>query len=129
MPVPDVLTHAQLRALKVRYAGIKTRHKKKGGAVEDFMSFERYLQLAFSPCVYCGAEPHGVMTCKDGTVLHVSSIDRIDSTRLYDDSNVVPACSSCNMGKGRMTASDWFDHVVQIYEHQHLERREAPHGS
>lgn len=87
------------------------------------MSYERFLNIMFSPCVYCGAPPSGHMTCKDGSVLRVSTVDRIDAARGYDAANVVPACGSCNAGKGRMTATAFLEHVAQIYHYQHLENR------
>lgn len=93
------------------------------------MSYERFLNIAFGCCVYCGAEPSGAITCKDGSTLHVSSVDRIDPTRGYEAGNVVPACLACNMGKGTMSATEYFEHVRDVYNYQHLERREAPHGS
>ena len=87
------------------------------------LTFERFLSIAFSDCVYCGAPPSGTMHCKDGTLLHINTLDRIDSARGYESENVVPACINCNMGKGTLSASEWFEHVARIYEYQKLGER------
>lgn len=54
------------------------------------------------PCHYCGT------TSKIG-------IDRIDSLGGYEEGNVVPCCTTCNMMKRTMSVDDFFSHIKRIY--------------
>lgn len=127
LAIPTTFTKGQRRALYARYCTMRNRHRKHGFGDDSFMSWERFCEVAFSDCVYCGAPPSCTVKPRndDGEPLHISSIDRIDSDRGYEDNNIVPACRYCNNAKWRMSASEFFEHVVRIYNHSHLERRAA----
>lgn len=44
-------------------------------------------------------------------------IDRLDSTLGYIESNVVTACSTCNMGKQRLTKEQFINWICQVHTH------------
>lgn len=60
------------------------------------ISLEEFKIIAAKPCVYCGLPPsnksHGY---------RYSGLDRLDNTKGYRLSNVVPCCKRCNSVKGQ----------------------------
>lgn len=60
-------------------------------------------------CHYCGANPSNIKKTKNslGNGLKYSGIDRIDSSKGYTKSNVVPCCKVCNYAKSNMTIEEF----------------------
>lgn len=73
--------------------------------LEFTLSLEKFTTLVESPCYYC----------KYMNELEANGVDRIDSSIGYIDSNVVPACETCNMMKGSHAISDFAKHIVNLY--------------
>lgn len=48
-----------------------------------------------------------------------NGIDRVDNTKGYEETNVVPCCTVCNRAKMAHTQEEFFDRVRRIYE-KHL---------
>ena len=74
--------------------------------LEFTQSLEKFTTLVESPCYYC----------KHINELEAIGVDRIDSTIGYIDSNVVPACETCNMMKGSHAISDFAKHIITLYK-------------
>jgi hypothetical protein len=65
-------------------------------------------------CAYCGKE----MTYERGGRQPASvSVDRIDPSVHYTETNIVLACWACNAGKGDMTAEKYIQHCQQVVRH------------
>lgn len=45
-------------------------------------------------------------------------IDRIDSSKGYEPSNIVPCCTMCNRMKSDFTSEEFLNHIQQIYKYQ-----------
>jgi hypothetical protein len=59
-------------------------------------------------CAYCGTKINGL------------GIDRVDNSKGYILSNVVPCCSKCNFMKYTLSKQEFFNHIVQIIKYQNL---------
>lgn len=95
----------------------KKLKKYKINAKNRDLSFELpdsyAIQLFFSNCHYCGAEP--------GEKL--SGIDRIDSNRGYSVDNTCSACKTCNFLKGILSVEDFLKKCSEIVTHRTLSER------
>ncbi len=65
------------------------------------------LTMFRQPCFYCGI----------AAGVKFNGIDRLDSTLGYIESNVVTACSTCNMGKQRLTKEQFINWICQVHTH------------
>lgn len=72
-----------------RFIRAKAQAKQRG--LEFVLSREEFFSLLDKPCVYCGAVSDGHTGC---------GLDRLDNTRGYVISNVVPCCGPCNRIRG-----------------------------
>jgi hypothetical protein len=69
------------------------REKIRQGLFVEPSIGQKIVDIAFDPCVYCGAPaPEN----------NAQSIDRLDSSKGYISSNIVPSCTTCNIAKGSM---------------------------
>jgi len=103
------------------YKQLKTRHKKKGGAKDSIISFERFKEISLLPCAYCGVKHSRVIedTSKlSDTKVNIVGIDRIDSSKGYIESNVVPCCFYCNRLKMEYEAHDFIVWLKRVTEYQ-----------
>jgi hypothetical protein len=87
------------------------------------LSRETFETLIFSPCIWCGCEPssqYNVATSKNGYTqreyltynmvngwISVNGIDRIDSSKGYEEDNVQPCCKHCNYAKNNRTDEEF----------------------
>ena len=71
---------------------------------------KEFVALIVLPCVYCGQ--------KTGGFHPRNGLDRIDNKRGYLADNVSPCCFVCNQMKGKMTVSEFLEHVRKILLHR-----------
>jgi hypothetical protein len=101
------------------------------------LTFEEADTLCRQPCHYCGAGPSPWLGAKraylasaaakhtknpdasfaDTKVIHVNGLDRVDSSRGYEITNVVPCCRTCNTAKLDMTTESFTAWVRRAYTH------------
>jgi 5-methylcytosine-specific restriction endonuclease McrA len=71
-------------------------------------------------CVYCGVKPSQDRTRHsnpyNGKFLY-NGIDRIDSSKGYTVSNIVPCCGVCNMAKGKMAVDEFKSWIFKVAKH------------
>jgi len=72
------------------------------------ISFEDFNKLIFLPCNYCGHKP---------TPPERNGLDRMDNTKGYELSNVVPCCTPCNQMKSKLTVKDFVCKCREIIKH------------
>jgi len=83
------------------------------------LTFKDIIELCQRPCSYCG-NPHS--NYQKGTKyqkIYFNGLDRVDNTKGYTKSNVVPCCKYCNRAKGDMTLQDfkkWIQSVSKRME-------------
>lgn len=76
----------------------------------DFtLTFEDFIKFWKNPCYYCGR------------VLKTIGLDRIDSSKGYIITNIVPCCSDCNYAKLEMTGQEFIELCRLVVENS-LER-------
>jgi hypothetical protein len=101
------------------------KHAKAAGRCFDLTN-EQFFCLTQSDCHYCGAKPSNV----EDTAGRASSsptsavqpfvysgLDRVDSSKGYELSNVVPCCKRCNSAKSDMPQDEFLGHIASIYNH------------
>ena len=80
---------------------------------------EEFKKLTLSKCFYCGSKPSkeytngGSMT--SGAYVY-NGIDRVDNTKDYILSNVVPCCEKCNYMKKTMKQDEFIKQCLKISE-------------
>jgi hypothetical protein len=93
----------------------KYRQYKNGATVRNLgfdltiEAFTAYWQL---PCNYCGDE------------IETIGIDRIDNTKGYFGSNIVPCCEACNRAKGIGTEKDLITHCQKVVRKAAKDKKE-----
>lgn len=75
----------------IKYSRAKASVKRKGG--ELLMTMEEYLNISSKPCHYC----NGTLNNEKNRGL---GLDRIDNSKTYELSNVLPCCGFCNKTRG-----------------------------
>lgn len=90
--------------------------KKRGH--EWGLTVEQFDAITSSACHYCGCQPSQVKKCsKNGEYIY-NGIDRLDNTRGYTVSNVVPCCSACNHAKHVMPLDMFMTWIKRIVSFQ-----------
>ena len=89
---------------RAQYLRYLERAKEKDSSFG--LDFDMFLEVIKMPCVYCGFN--------DGIV----GIDRIDSSKGYEEDNIVPCCKVCNYMKLDHSIEDWFSAMREVLEYQ-----------
>lgn len=84
-----------------RLANIKHGAKKRN--ISYNLLDLKVKELINLPCFYCGKEK-------------ALGIDRIDSSKGYEEGNVVPCCHICNMMKNKYSLDFFKSHICSIYK-------------
>lgn len=66
---------------------------------------DQFMRHWQKPCTHCGAD------------IPTIGLDRIDSSKPYQITNVEPCCSKCNQMKSDWSTQDWYKHMERIYQH------------
>jgi hypothetical protein len=80
---------------------------------------EQFYELAAKSCYYCGGVPSNRMASQNAggsrAPFVYSGLDRVDSSKGYELSNVVPCCKPCNIAKSDMSQDQFLGHIASIY--------------
>lgn len=88
---------------------------------------EQFQILTSKNCSYCGIKPHkisiglGPGRSEEGlarTSFVYNGIDRVNNDLGYTLENCVTCCTDCNIMKGSMTQTEFFDKIKQITDFQ-----------
>jgi 5-methylcytosine-specific restriction endonuclease McrA len=77
------------------------------------LSKEKFIELLFSNCHYCGSPPFTLVKVNSHTLM-VNGVDRIDSGLEYCEGNCVACCKFCNRAKGDATIKEFLDWVSNL---------------
>jgi hypothetical protein len=91
--------------LRVSKVGCYYRRNANDRGIAWSLERNDVAELTVLPCHYCGYDDSFV------------GMDRVDNTRGYERSNVVPCCHTCNWAKRDMTAEQFQTWIKQVYEH------------
>lgn len=79
------------------------------------LSKEYYSNLVQKDCYYCG-DPPKLKTWKNkvGIPLPIHGVDRIDSSKGYEEDNTVSCCATCNTMKMALPQAVFYQHCLKI---------------
>ena len=78
------------------------------------ISSETFENLINKNCYYCGSEPSQIYKSSFHTLVY-NGVDRIDSSKGYNDDNVIPCCKYCNQMKSNMDADIFLNQIKRIH--------------
>ena len=87
----------------IRYDHYKSGAKKRN--IKFNLTEEQFYSFWQKSCTYCGDK------------IETIGLDRINSEKGYDMSNVVPCCATCNWMKIDKSTEDWIVHIKKILSH------------
>lgn len=102
-----------------RYNHYRRRHNKKHQD-KQFISFDRFKDLMTANCYYCGKTASMVYrgkTDRNRYPILTGTVDRLDSSKGYEEGNVAPACNQCNIAKRDMPLGVFKNHIKRIFFH------------
>jgi len=102
-----------LHAKRKAYQAIKSRCRIK--RLELSVTFDQFLELADKPCYYCGSGPSNKCTGLNGDFIY-NGLDRVDNSKGYLISNVVPCCGQCNYAKNSLSFGDFKTWITRVYK-------------
>ena len=101
----------QKRIAQRKYAAKPENRYKKYVASAKVRGFQwtltrdEFMKHWQKPCVHCNSP------------IKTIGLDRIDSSKPYEDGNVEPCCSTCNRLKSDMLTVDWYAQMELIRKH------------
>ncbi len=99
------------------------KHIARARGLAFELSKEQFFKLTKGNCFYCGCEPYQVIEVPSGNGTYVyNGIDRLDSSKGYQESNCVPCCGTHNLMKLDTSKEDFIAHcraVVNHFDSQH----------
>lgn len=106
-------TNAGFKHLYLGYFyGSISRNKKFNLSIEEFA------RLTKLNCHYCNREPKQISQTNVGKDSYVyNGLDRMDNSKGYEISNVVPCCKICNMAKHTMPKAEfelWIKDLIKF---------------
>lgn len=103
------------RELLRRYK--RNAHKR---SIPFLLTDAQFRHLTSQPCHYCGVDPASTLPqfSQAANYPH-NGVDRKDPSLSYTPENCVPACTRCNMAKGKMGVDEFALHVSYIF-HNYL---------
>lgn len=108
---------------KRRWRSIKSGAKSRNLIVN--ISYEIFKATAIQDCFYCGAPPEDSWVTsrrKDSTgkaikiYAKLNGLDRLDPSKGYEESNIVPCCFQCNRMKTNLTLESFYKRIKDIYD-------------
>lgn len=85
------------------------------------LSLETFIKLINEKCYYCGEQPFRIryaLNKKEKQKLN--GIDRIDSSKGYEEDNVVSCCTQCNLAKLNYSTEEFLNWIKKVYEYNKL---------
>ena len=103
------------------YDTYRRRSLKKSFSFD--LSKEEFKKITSKNCFYCGVEPRQITGKGNGKYYGeyiYNGIDRIDTSRGYEEGNIVPCCGQCNVAKNNHSYEEFFDWVGRIYNNFYI---------
>ena len=88
---------------EVRYKKYKASALSRGFKWK--LTRDQFMRFWKKPCTHCGAE------------IETIGLDRVDSDKPYQVTNIEPCCSKCNQMKSDYSTMDWYAHILKITKH------------
>lgn len=97
---------------------IQTRKAAKCRNLEIDLTDDQILHLVSLPCFYCDLPYSNTTRTERGDYINHNGLDRVDNTKGYLLSNVVPCCRYCNFAKMDVELKDWMSRIEKIYNNK-----------
>lgn len=84
--------------------------------LEYTLTDTEFQNLTHSTCYYCGQPPSNIRakTSAYGEYVY-NGIDRVDNSKGYTTTNVVPCCFTCNRAKDTMPKQEFYSWIKRVY--------------
>ena len=82
--------------------------------IEWPIAFNDWLDLVKQNCFYCESSPSNYISAYG---FYYNGLDRIDSSRSYEISNVVPCCQICNRAKSDRSQDEFYEWIRKVYSY------------
>lgn len=104
--------------LRAVWGNHKTNARKRSKKNRDLqcLEYDDWLAIVTQPCAFCGSTGTP-KSWKNGCVVVINGVDRIDSSKPYTAGNVQTACGRCNSGKMSGTDTEWIEHCRSVTKH------------
>ena len=99
-------------ALTSLYNSYKKRILKK--KLEFSLERNIFENLTKQNCYYCGQEPKSKYRIKHYAPYIYNGLDRVDSSKGYIESNVVPCCPICNVAKSNLSLNNFYSWILKV---------------
>lgn len=76
---------------------------------------EEFHKIVEQNCSYCGCPPETIRKKGDGNYIH-NGVDRVDNSKDYIITNVVPCCGTCNIMKKKLSVEKFLSHSSKIHD-------------
>lgn len=93
------------------------RHARDRG-IEWNLTRDAVDQLVRMQCQYCGIVGGNTKQTKNHPGFKHNGIDRVDSSKGYESTNVVPCCGLCNRAKRDMPREEFIAWACRVADHQ-----------
>lgn len=82
------------------------------------LSPDEFESIISRNCYYCGEAPRTRRWASIKGDITYNGIDRVDNTKGYTLTNVVPCCSTCNLWKKNKNTVDFLTHAEKVAAYQ-----------
>lgn len=93
----------------------------------DGISFEDFFKLSQQNCYYCNSKPNNLYNAanedlkasnhkKENGHFYYNGLDRLDSSKNHNITNVVSCCKWCNYAKRERSVKEFKDWIIKVYE-------------
>ena len=94
------------------YTVYKMGAKRRGLSFN--LSFDFFSKLLFSNCIYCNYEGKNTYENIVYDGVNYNGIDRINPELGYEEWNVVPCCTMCNLAKNNLSIDEWIEYLNRV---------------
>lgn len=100
---------------KLYYSYKKGSKQRK---LEFDLSKDFFFSKVFQNCFYCNKEPSNILFYSKGSdrKIKYNGLDRVDNTKGYIESNIVPCCFQCNKAKQTLSTQDFSKWISDVYD-------------
>ncbi len=92
------------------------RKNAKNKNLECSLSNEQFKKFFEKNCFYCGLKPSTVFNSRSHKLVY-NGIDRVDSSKGYNEENCVACCTQCNRSKRASTENEFREWIKKVHKH------------
>lgn len=100
------------------WSNYKVRAKQR--SIKWDISKDDFFNIIILPCMYCGVEKTSYFNAPKESPWAKSflytGIDRVNSSKGYELTNIVPCCKICNRAKSDLTQEEFYKWIGRVYD-------------